>query len=79
MLAGLATIAGVYVVKTFRIWTARNTTLIIALAAGIILGTAAYIAISAMMLGFQSFIVDQLVNNAPVRLCLPKLHQIQIK
>lgn len=30
---------------------------------GIILGTAAYIAISAMMLGFQTFIVDQLVNN----------------
>lgn len=30
---------------------------------GIILGTAAYIAISAMMLGFQFFIVDQLVNN----------------
>lgn len=30
---------------------------------GIILGTAAYIAISAMMLGFQSFIIDQLVNN----------------
>ena len=30
---------------------------------GIILGTAAYIAISGMMLGFQSFIVDQLVNN----------------
>lgn len=30
---------------------------------GIILGTAAYIAISGMMLGFQTFIVDQLVNN----------------
>lgn len=30
---------------------------------GIILGAAAYIAISGMMLGFQSFIVDQLVNN----------------
>ncbi len=30
---------------------------------GIILGTAAYIAISGMMLGFQSFIIDQLVNN----------------
>ena len=30
---------------------------------GIILGTAAYIAISGMMLGFQLFIVDQLVNN----------------
>lgn len=30
---------------------------------GIILGTAAYVAISGMMLGFQSFIVDQLVNN----------------
>lgn len=30
---------------------------------GIILGTAAYIAISAMMLGFQTFIIDQLVNN----------------
>ena len=30
---------------------------------GIILGTVAYIAISAMMMGFQSFIVDQLVNN----------------
>ena len=30
---------------------------------GIILGTAAYIAISAMMLGFQIFIIDQLVNN----------------
>lgn len=30
---------------------------------GIILGTAAYIAISGMMLGFQNFIVDQLVNN----------------
>lgn len=31
--------------------------------AGITLGTAAYIAISAMMMGFQSFIIDQLVNN----------------
>ncbi|MBI2521115.1 MAG: ABC transporter permease [Bdellovibrio sp.] len=30
---------------------------------GIILGTAAYVAISGMMLGFQSFIIDQLVNN----------------
>jgi len=30
---------------------------------GIILGAAAYIAISGLMLGFQSFIVDQLVNN----------------
>jgi lipoprotein-releasing system permease protein len=30
---------------------------------GILLGTAAYVAISGMMLGFQSFIVDQLVNN----------------
>jgi lipoprotein-releasing system permease protein len=30
---------------------------------GIILGTAAYIAISGMMLGFQYFIIDQLVNN----------------
>lgn len=30
---------------------------------GIILGTAAYIAISGMMLGFQNFIIDQLVNN----------------
>ncbi|HEY8270933.1 MAG TPA: ABC transporter permease, partial [Pseudobdellovibrionaceae bacterium] len=30
---------------------------------GIILGAAAYIAISGMMLGFQAFIVDQLVNN----------------
>ncbi len=30
---------------------------------GIVLGTAAYIAISAIMMGFQTFIVDQLVNN----------------
>lgn len=30
---------------------------------GIVLGTAAYISISGMMLGFQSFIIDQLVNN----------------
>lgn len=30
---------------------------------GIILGTAAYVAISGLMLGFQSFIIDQLVNN----------------
>lgn len=30
---------------------------------GIVLGTAAYVVISGMMLGFQSFIVDQLVNN----------------
>ncbi len=30
---------------------------------GIVLGTAAYAAISGMMLGFQSFIIDQLVNN----------------
>jgi len=30
---------------------------------GIILGTAAYIAISGMMLGFQTFMIDQLVNN----------------
>ncbi len=30
---------------------------------GIVLGTAAYIAISGMMLGFQTYIIDQLVNN----------------
>jgi lipoprotein-releasing system permease protein len=30
---------------------------------GIILGTAAYIAISGLMLGFQDFIIDQLINN----------------
>lgn len=30
---------------------------------GIILGTAAFVIISGMMLGFQSFIIDQLVNN----------------
>ena len=30
---------------------------------GIVLGTAAYIAISGMMLGFQTYMVDQLVNN----------------
>ena len=30
---------------------------------GIIIGTAAYVAISGMMLGFQSFILEQLVNN----------------
>lgn len=30
---------------------------------GIVLGVAAYVVISGMMLGFQSFIIDQLVNN----------------
>lgn len=30
---------------------------------GIVLGTAAYVGISGMMLGFQTFIIDQLVNN----------------
>ena len=30
---------------------------------GIVLGTAAYVVISGMMLGFQTFIIDQLVNN----------------
>ena len=30
---------------------------------GILLGTAAYVALSGLMLGFQSFIIDQLVNN----------------
>jgi lipoprotein-releasing system permease protein len=30
---------------------------------GIVLGTAAYVTISGMMLGFQTFIIDQLVNN----------------
>lgn len=30
---------------------------------GIVMGTAAYVAISGMMLGFQVFIIDQLVNN----------------
>ncbi len=30
---------------------------------GIVLGATAYIAISGMMLGFQTFIIDQLVNN----------------
>ena len=30
---------------------------------GILMGTAAYVAISGMMMGFQSFIIDQLVNN----------------
>jgi len=40
IIAGLSTIVGVYIVKTFQRWTKRYTTLIIALAAGIILGTA---------------------------------------
>lgn len=31
--------------------------------AGITLGTAAYVVISGMMLGFQTFIIDQLINN----------------
>ena len=39
----------------------RNQTLLTLL--GIVLGSAAYVAISGMMLGFQNFIVDQLVNN----------------
>lgn len=39
----------------------KNQTLLTLL--GITLGTAAYIAISGMMLGFQYFIIDQLVNN----------------
>ena len=30
---------------------------------GILLGTGAYVAISGLMLGFQTFIIDQLVNN----------------
>jgi len=30
---------------------------------GIVLGTSAYITISGMMIGFQSYIIDQLVNN----------------
>lgn len=30
---------------------------------GIILGTAAYISISGMMIGFQTFLVDQMINN----------------
>lgn len=30
---------------------------------GIVLGTAAYVTISGLMLGFQTFIIDQLVNN----------------
>jgi lipoprotein-releasing system permease protein len=30
---------------------------------GIILGTTAYVAISAMMLGFQDYIIDRLINN----------------
>lgn len=30
---------------------------------GILMGTAAYVAISGMMMGFQTFIIDQLVNN----------------
>jgi lipoprotein-releasing system permease protein len=30
---------------------------------GIVLGTSAYVVISGMMLGFQNFIIDQLVNN----------------
>lgn len=30
---------------------------------GILLGTAAYVVISGMMMGFQTFIIDQLVNN----------------
>ena len=30
---------------------------------GILLGTTAYVSLSGMMLGFQSFIIDQLINN----------------
>lgn len=44
-----------------HLWSRKKQTILTLL--GIILGTGAYISISAMMLGFQSFIVDQLVNN----------------
>ncbi len=40
IIAGLSTIVGVYIVRTFKEWTKRNTTPIIAVAAGIIFGTA---------------------------------------
>ncbi len=40
---------------------------------GIILGTAAYIIISSIMLGFQQFIIDQLINNdAQIRISAPE-------
>lgn len=38
----------------------RQTALILF---GVVLGTTAFVAISGMMLGFQTFIIDQLVNN----------------
>ena len=44
-----------------HLFSRKNQTLLTLL--GITLGTAAYIAISSMMLGFQYFIIDQLVNN----------------
>lgn len=52
----------------FRHLLSRKKQTILTLA-GIILGTCAYVAISGMMMGFQEFIVDQLVNNdAQVRI-----------
>jgi lipoprotein-releasing system permease protein len=44
-----------------QLLTRRRQTLLTLL--GIILGTTAYVAISGLMLGFQQFIIEQLVNN----------------
>lgn len=44
-----------------HLWSRKRQTILTLL--GIVLGTAAYVAISGMMLGFQLFIIDQLVNN----------------
>lgn len=44
-----------------HLWTRKKQSILILL--GIVIGTAAYVAISGMMIGFQTKLMDQLVNN----------------
>lgn len=50
-----------FFLATMQLISRKKQTLLTLL--GIVLGTAAYIAISGMMMGFQTFMIDQLVNN----------------
>ena len=45
------------------LWSRKKQTILIFL--GVILGTAAYVTISGMMLGFQNYIKEKLIDNEP--------------
>lgn len=52
-----------YLISWRYLWSRKKQTILIFL--GVILGTAAYVTISGMMLGFQNYIREKLIDNEP--------------